>query len=83
MKIIISIVSFILILFIIKKTINIINSKIVPQRDNEASIKNYNTTNDPAFKMSDVLSDVLSEDDLKNISSQLDNLSKKLNKKEN
>ena len=79
MKIIISLVSFILILFIIKKVINIINSKIVPQRDNETSIKNYNTTNGPAFKMSDVLS----EDDLKNISSQLDNLSKKLNKKEN
>ena len=79
MKIIISLLSFILILFIIKNVINIINRKNVSQKDNEVSIKDYNTTNDPAFKMSDVLS----EDDLKNISFQLDNLSKKLNKKEN
>lgn len=79
MKIIISLVSFVVILFIIKKVINIINSKIVPQKDNKVNIKDYNTTTGRTFKMSDVLS----EDDLKNISSQLDNLSKKLNKKEN
>lgn len=79
MKIIISLVSFIVILFIIKKVINIINSKIIPQKDNKVNIKDYNTTTGQVFKMSDVLS----EDDLKNISSQLDNLSKKLNKKEN
>lgn len=79
MKIIISLVSFVVILFIIKKVINIINSKIVPQKDNKVNIKDYNTTTGQTFKMSDVLS----EDDLKNISSQLDNLSKKLNKKEN
>ena len=70
MKIIISLVSFVVILFIIKKVINIINSKIVPQKDNKVNIKDYNTTTGQTFKMSDVLS----EDDLKNISSQLDNL---------
>lgn len=77
MKIIISLISFVLVIFIIKKAINIINQKNVLPANNPVNNKNYNVTNSKTFKASDVLS----ETDLKNIISQLDNLSQKLNKK--